>query len=99
MKQFYAKILMAVVLVMSTLSVYAQQLPDPGFEDWSGAQFDSNIQPKYWHGSNVEQVGFKFNFTTRETGRSGYAIRVANTYCGAFGIGQVSPGYFSLGNP
>lgn len=94
--------MMAVVLVMSTLSVNAQQqyqLPDPGFEDWSGAQFDSNIQPKYWHGSNVEQVGFKFNFTTRETGRSGYAIRVANTYCGALGIGQVSPGYFSLGNP
>ncbi len=99
MKQFFTTILVAVVLVMSTLSLNAQQLPDPHFEDWSGAQFDGNIQPKYWHGSNVEQVGFKFNFTTRETGRSGYCVKVANTYCGAMGIGQVSPGYVTLGNP
>lgn len=91
--------MMAVVLVMSTLSLNAQQLPDPHFEDWSGAQFDGNIQPRYWHGSNVEQVGFKFNFTTRETGRSGYCVKVANTYCGAMGIGQVSPGYVTVGNP
>ena len=91
--------MMAVVLVMSTLSLNAQQLPDPHFEDWSGAKFDGNIQPQYWHGSNVEQVGFKFNFTTRETGRSGYCVKVANTYCGAMGIGQVSPGYVTVGNP
>lgn len=99
MKQFFTTILMAVVLVMSTLSVNAQQLPDPHFEDWSGAQFSGNIQPKHWHGSNVEQLSFKFNFTTRETGRSGYCVKVANTYCGAMGIGQVSPGYVTLGNP
>ena len=91
--------MMAVVLVMSTLSVSAQQLPDSGFEDWSGTKFDGNIQPKNWHGSNVSQSGFNFNFTTRETGRSGYAVKVANTYCGAMGIGQVSPGYVTLGNP
>ena len=99
MKHFFTQFFAMAVLVMSTLSLNAQQLPDPGFEDWSGAKFDGNIQPKYWHGSNVEQVGFSFNFTTRETGRSGYAAKVANTYCGALGIGQVSPGYITLGNP
>ena len=105
MKQFYAKLMMAVVLVMSTLSVNARQLsepgqlPDPGFEDWSGTQFSGNIQPKYWNGSNVEQSGFSFNFTTRETGRSGYAVKVTNTYCGKAGIGQTSPGYVTLGSP
>lgn len=99
MKQFFTRFFMAVVLVMSTLSLNAQQLPDPGFEDWSGAKFDGNIQPKYWHGSNVSQVGFNFNFTTRETGRSGYCVKVANTYCGAMGIGQVSPGYVTIGTP
>lgn len=99
MKQFFTKFMMAAVLVMSTLSVYAQQLPDPGFEDWSGAKFDGNIQPKYWNGSNVSQVGQSYNFTTRETGRSGYAIKVANTFCGLGSIGQTSPGYFTLGTP
>lgn len=99
MKQFFTKFMMAAVLVMCTLSVQAQQLPDPGFEDWSGAKFDGNIQPKYWNGSNVSQVGQSYNFTTRETGRSGYAIKVANTFCGLGSIGQTSPGYFTLGSP
>lgn len=81
----------------------AQQLPDPGFEDWSGAKFDGNIQPKYWHASNVEQsaVGltFRFNFVTRETGHTGYAACVKDTEVGAAGITEVGPGYISLGQP
>ena len=99
MKQFFTSIFTMAVLLLSTLSLNAQQLPDPGFEDWSGAKFDGNIQPKYWHGSNVSQVGQSYNFTTREAGRSGYAAKVANTFCGALGIGQVSPGYLTLGTP
>ena len=91
MKQFFTKFMMA--------AVYAQQLPDPGFEDWSGAKFDGKEQPASWHGSNVSQSGISFNFTTRVTGRSGSAICVTNTNCSAMGIGQVSPGYFSLGKP
>ena len=77
----------------------AQQLPDPGFEDWTGEKFDGNIQPKYWHGSNVEQVGFKFNFITRESGRSGYAACVQDKEVGAMGITETGPGYFGLGTP
>ena len=46
MKQFFTRFLTMAVLVMSTLSLNAQQLPDPGFEDWSGAKFDGNIQMK-----------------------------------------------------
>ena len=104
MKQFFTKFMMAAVLVMSTLSVYAQQLPDPGFEDWSGAKFDGKEQPASWHGSNVEQnlgmLGtYRFNFITRETGRSGSAIKIANTFCGVGSTGQTSPGYFTLGTP
>ncbi len=99
MKHFFTRFLTIAVLVMSTLSLNAQQLPDPGFEDWSGAKFDGNIQPKSWHGSNVDQAKMKYNFTTRETGRSGYAAKVANTFCGLGSIGQTSPGYLTLGLP
>ena len=88
------------VLVMSTLSVYAQQLPDPGFEDWSGSKFDGEVQLKDWHASNVEQVGMKFNFAHRETGRSGqYCLMVKDQEVGAMGITETSPGYAALGQP
>lgn len=99
MKQFFTRFFAMAVLVTSTLSLNAQQLPDPGFEDWSGAKFDGNIQPKSWHASNVSQVGQSYNFITRETGRSGYAAKVANTFCGLGSIGQTSPGYLTLGSP
>ena len=91
--------MMAVVLVMSVLSVSAQQLPNPGFENWGGAQFDGNIQLTSWQASNVEQVGFKFNFIDRQTGRSGYCAHIQNKEVGAMGVYQTSPGYFTLGTP
>ena len=65
MNKFFTRILTIAVLVTSTLSLVAQQLPDPGFENWSGATFDDKIQLANWHASNVEQVGFKFNFLRR----------------------------------
>ena len=75
------------------------QVPNSDFEDWSGAAFDGNIQPKGWNACNVEQVGFKFNFAHRETGRSGYCMMVQDQDVGAMGITETSPGYFSLGQP
>ncbi len=81
-------------------SVFAQQFPDSGFEDWSGATFDGNIQPKYWNPSNVTQLGFKFNFSHQETGRSGkYCLMVQDQALEVAGIGATSPGYFALGTP
>ena len=69
MSKFFRSLFIGMLLC--SMGVLAQQLPDPHFEDWSGASFSDNVQPKYWHGSNVEQVGLKFNFTYREAGRSG----------------------------
>ena len=103
MKHFFTRFLTMAVLVMSTLSLNAQQLPDPGFEDWSGAKFDGNIQMKYWNASNVEQgalgMTFRFNFMTRETGRSGFCAKIENKEVGAAGITEKTPGYFTLGKP
>ena len=84
-----------------TSVTFAQQLPDSGFEDWSGDKFDGNIQLKNWYASNVEQVGFKFNFITRETGRDGkgYAFCVQDKEVGALGLVEVGPGYVGLGKP
>lgn len=83
-----------------TVVLNAQQVPDPGFEDWSGAAFDGNAQLKYWHASNVTQVGFKFNFAHKEAGRNGGScMMVQQQDVGAMGITETTPGYFTLGNP
>ncbi len=84
---------------MLSLTVNAQQLTNANFEDWSGAAFDGNEQPKGWNASNVEQFGFKFNFAHKESGHSGYCMMVQDQSVGAAGITETSPGYFSLGQP
>ena len=101
MKKFYTTFVAFIVLVFTGItSVSAQQVPNPSFEDWSGAQFDGKIQPKDWYGSNISQAGMNFNLTNREAGHSGsYSIMVKDTEVGALGITELSPGYFSLGKP
>ena len=100
MKQFFTNVLTMAVLVMSTLTISAQQLPDPSFEDWSGTKFDGAVQLKNWHASNVEQVGMQFNFEHQETGRTGkYCVMVQDQEVGAMGITENAPGYVSLGQP
>ena len=101
MKKFYTTFVAFIVLVFTGItSVSAQQVPNPGFEDWSGAKFDDKIQPKDWNVSNIEQVGIKFNLTHQESGHSGsYSLMVQDTKVGALGITEVSPGYFALGKP
>ena len=85
---------LCMLLFATTLS--AQQLPDPHFEDWSDS-FNNDAQLKNWHGSNVEQVGFKFTFLYQKDGRSGKCAYVADKEVGAFGITEIAPGYFGLG--
>ena len=102
MTKFYLKqiLLSSLIFIFGTLSSYAQQVPNPSFEDWSGAKFDGKIQPASWNVSNIEQVGIKFNLTHQEAGHSGkYSLMVQDTEVGAMGITEVSPGYFSLGKP
>lgn len=83
-----------------SLSLAAQQLPNAGFEDWSGAAFNGNAQPASWNASNVSQFGFNFNFAHQEAGHTGsYSLMVQDTEVGALGITETSPGYFSLGQP
>lgn len=92
----------ASALLLLSVGVAAQgfQFPDPGFEDWSGATFDGKEQPKYWHFSNVEQFGFKFNFAVKENGRTGKCIYVQDKDMEVAGInGGTSPGYVALGQP
>ena len=101
MKKFYSVLLtMVIMLITSSTTLYAQQVPNPSFEDWSGAKFDGEDQPKDWYGSNISQAGINFNLTNREAGHTGsYSIMVKDTEVGAVGITELSPGYFSLGRP
>ena len=101
MKKFYSVLLtMMLMLITCGTTMQAQQVPNPGFEDWSGEKFDGNDQPKDWYGSNISQMGINFNLTNREAGHSGsYCVMVKDTEVGALGITELSPGYFSLGKP
>lgn len=88
---------------LDLLFAQGQQLPNSNCNDWSGAEFDGKIQPKSWNYSNVIQIGLKFNFAQRETGRSGqsgdYSMKVEDQELGAIGITETSPGYIALGQP
>ena len=95
MKQIFTK-LTALCMFFAATTLQAQQLPDPHFEDWSDS-FNGDAQPKYWHGSNVEQVGFKFTFLYQKDGRTGKCAYVADKKVGAMGITETGPGYFGLG--
>lgn len=101
MRNFYIRrITVAAAALLFTLALSAQQVPNAGFEDWSGAAFDGNIQPASWNASNVTQFGFKFNFAHREAGHTGsYSMMVQDQDIGAAGITETSPGYVSLGVP
>ena len=101
MKKIYSTFVTLIVLtVLGTISTFAQQVPNPGFEDWSGEKYDGEIQPASWHASNVTQLNFKFNFAHQEAGHTGsYSMMVQDTEVGAAGITETSPGYFSLGQP
>ena len=101
MKKIYSTLLVLMLMLITNCSqIFAQQLPNPGFEDWSGEKFDGNIQPKDWYASNVSQVGFNFNFANQEAGHTGnHSMMVQDTKVGAMGITETSPGYFSLGKP
>ncbi len=101
MSKFLQRIFVCTALMALPYMAYADdfQVSNSDFEDWSGTQFDGQIQPKGWNACNVEQVGFKFNFAHRETGHSGYCMMVQDQDVGAMGITETSPGYFSLGQP
>ncbi len=91
-------------VVLSVLGVVgaanAQQLPDPHFESWGG-KFNGDVQLTEWHGSNVNQAGFKFTFLYQKPGRTGYCAYMTDRAVGIpkLGIGATGPGYLSLGVP
>ena len=99
MVKFYLKqILFSILILLGSTSTFAQQVPNPSFEDWSGEKYDGKEQLKDWYASNVTQAGFNFNLAHKEAGHSGsYSMMVQDTEVGAMGITEVSPGYFSLG--
>lgn len=98
MKKIYSLVLS--ILCCTNFCIFAQQLPNADFEDWSAAAFNGNPQPANWNASNVTQFGFKFNFAHKEAGHTGSAsMMVQDQSVGAMGITEVSPGYFSLGQP
>ena len=92
------------LVVLSILGVFsaanAQQLPDPHFESWGG-KFNGDVQLTEWHGSNVNQAGFKFTFIYQKPGRTGYCAYMTDRAVGIpkLGIGATGPGYLSLGVP
>ena len=87
-----------IVLLGACVGVFAQQLPDPHFENWSKV-YNGDAQLADWNGSNVTQVGLKFTFMYQKPGRTGSCLYVADREIGAIGITATGPGYASLGVP
>ena len=97
----YLTMVLALTAVSIGFDVYSQQLPDPGFEDWSGTAFDGKKQLKSWNGSNVQKtlvVTMKMLCTEPSTDAHGgnYSFYIHNSDEVA---GNVSPGYGTLGQP
>ena len=94
------KYVLIVALLGVLSSVSAQQLPDSHFENW-GDKFNGDKQLTEWHGSNVNQAGFKFTFMYQKPGRTGFSAYVTDRAVGIpkLGIGAIGPGYLSLGTP
>ena len=100
MSKFFQRVLVCGAMILLPTAIFAQQLTNANFEDWSAAQFDGNPQPAGWNASNVTQFSFKFNFAHQEAGHNGgYCMMVQDQDVGAAGITETSPGYFSLGHP
>ena len=103
-KNMRKRILYGILGLALTLSVslpmYAQQLPDPHFENWS-EMFKKDPQLKDWHGSNVNQLGSKFTFMFQRQGRTGSCAYVTDRSIGIpkLNLGATGPGYMSLGEP
>ena len=82
------------------LPTFAQQLPDPHFENWTD-KFKGDAQLASWHGSNVSQIGSKFTFMYQKQGRTGFCAYVTDRAIGIpkLNLGATGPGYMSLGQP
>lgn len=98
MKKILSFVLCTLYMVPLSFTLWAQQLPDPHFEDWSQV-YNGDAQLADWHGSNVTQVGLKFTFMYQKPGRTGSSLYVSDRTIGAIGITATGPGYASLGVP
>lgn len=87
-------------IALAAAQLWAQQLPDPHFENWSG-KFKDDAQLVEWHGSNVTQIGLKFTFMYQRPGRTGSCAYVTDRLIGApkLNLAAVGPGYVTLGEP
>ena len=92
--------LLSTLALLTAVTVFAQQLPDNHFENWTD-KFKDEPQLKDWHGSNVSQIGLKFVFMYAKPGRTGKCAYVADKLVGApkLNLAEVGPGYITLGQP
>lgn len=100
--------LLLAIAAAGTLSTSAQQLPNPGFENWKESCGDSEsfgtttgmrqrpgVEPSDWFGSSVNQkvgVEKKETLVFKTTGKSGNGVQLTNKYVG------VSLGFTKIGS-
>ena len=70
-KNYFLLLLMLTGLIVNSTTAYAQQVPNPSFEEWNGEKFNGEIQPSNWYVSNISQAGFNFNLAHQEAGHTG----------------------------
>lgn len=104
------KILLIGLLLISSTSIYAQQIPNGEFDEYDTGWNGIGIQPKEWNGSNVSQKVSGFTATQQEVysdenypSGGGKSVKLVNTLAYATFLGQKigsnAPAYITLGSP
>ncbi len=95
-----------VILLCSPISfINAQQLPNPGFENFEAdAQNGTGFRPVGWKAANIrrEVLGIVAEgklIHEDPNGRNGKCVRIHNEAVGAAGIEENAPAWISLGTP
>ena len=99
------KILLLIIAFLSCLSAVAQQLPNPGFEEFQNDELNGGgTRPVGWYASNIiKQAGISVNGGTLISedagGRTGKCVKMTSNDVGAVGITEPAPAWISLGKP
>lgn len=98
------KILLLIIAFLSCLSAVAQQLPNPGFEEFTGSEKGVGYDPVGWKGANVKRTVIGVTAQAEmvspdDNGRNGKCVRIHNEKVEAAGMGAVAPSWVTLGTP
>ncbi len=103
------KTLLIALLAATVGHVGAQQINGTFDDEWeactpyqgAGSYYSTGVgkQPAGWNASSIYQMGVTKELVEQSEDAENTSVFMFNRYVGALGMGQVAPGYISLGTP